>query len=195
MYGSDMQNIEDMSQARVAEMAALYLKNIEPGTYPLTLFEQLARLVVTSTVEIVPLRVKHDTIEVLLARRPSDDPWWPGQWHLPGTVLLPNEAIEHTRDYDTSIDRLLASEFNQSIKRDGAANMFDVQRRVTPRGTEQTVLCWVLVSMNSEDEALSNARFFNAETVHSVLDAESVIDGHIETVQRALSEYRATNGK
>ena len=67
------------------------LKQIEPGFLNFDVFIQIARLVVLSIIEFVPLRIKGDKIEVLLLSRGGDDPIWPNELHVPGTVIRPTE--------------------------------------------------------------------------------------------------------
>ncbi len=47
----------------------------------------LARIVTFVPIETVVLRRKDDRIQVLLTRRPSDDEYYPGMIHIPGTIL------------------------------------------------------------------------------------------------------------
>ena len=67
------------------------LKQIEPGFLNFDVFVQIARLVVLSIIEFVPLRIKGDKIEVLLLSRGGDDPIWPNELHVPGTVIRPTD--------------------------------------------------------------------------------------------------------
>ena len=67
------------------------LKQIEPGFLNFDVFIQIARLVVLSIIEFVPLRIKGDKIEVLLLSRGGDDPIWPNELHVPGTVIRPTD--------------------------------------------------------------------------------------------------------
>ncbi len=67
------------------------LKALEPGLLPLEIFYQVARLAVLPAVEVVPLRVGDGMVEVFLTQRPSNDPFWPGEWHNPGTIVRPTD--------------------------------------------------------------------------------------------------------
>ncbi|MGI9027314.1 MAG: NUDIX domain-containing protein, partial [Candidatus Saccharimonadales bacterium] len=83
------------------------LSQLEPGFLPLPIFLQITRLAVTSIVEVVPLRKNGDAVEVLLLKRPADDPHWPNQLHTPGTVLRPTDR-EH--NYSDAFKRILNDE-------------------------------------------------------------------------------------
>lgn len=71
------------------------LKRLEPGFQPFAVFEQLARLVVLSIIEVVPLRMHDGQLEVLLIEK-EDEPFI-GQLHTPGTVVRTTD-IGSTRD-------------------------------------------------------------------------------------------------
>ena len=178
--------MEGMSKEELAALAAACLERLEPGRQPFSLFEQLARHVVTSTVEIVPLLQSDGAQKVLLARRPDDDPWWPGMWHLPGTILLPSDAANDTRDYDTPIERLLHDEFHGSIAKVGAVNLFDIQRRSIPRGKEQTVFGWIDIVLNDGYSHAEGGTFFDVTGLDANLPDGGVIDGHMDTIRLAL---------
>ena len=183
-------NLERMDQDELANLAAECLERLEPGRQPLPLFTQLARLVVTSTVEMVPLKNTGENPKVLLAKRSDDDPWWPGQWHLPGTVLLPTDKVSDVHDYRTPVDRLYKDEFHGSIIRDGDVNIFDSQRRVDARGSEQTVFGWSHIDLTAGFDEVVGGELFDVNNVDSELAGESVINGHLLSVKRALRHYR-----
>jgi len=72
------------SVARAAEI----LSSLEPGFLPKPIFEQFTRLCVTPIIELVPFRLNSKgDIEILLKKRPKNDPDWPDMLHTPGTVL------------------------------------------------------------------------------------------------------------
>lgn len=83
------------------------LGKLEPGFLPLPIFLEVARLTVTSTLELVPLRLRGDVVEVLLVKRPPDDPHWAGLPHTPGTVL---RATDPPDGLATALQRLLGKE-------------------------------------------------------------------------------------
>jgi hypothetical protein len=69
-----------------------YLKQLEPGFLPYDIFVQIARLVTLSIIEFVPLRSSDGDVEVLLLERPERDEFWPGEVHVPGTVVRPTDS-------------------------------------------------------------------------------------------------------
>lgn len=185
--------IDEMSPTELAELAALCLEKLEPGRQPLPLFTQLARLVVMSTVEVVPFKQTSAVPKVLLSKRPDDDLWWPGQWHLPGTVLLPTDNAANVHDYDTPVERLLKDEFEGSIVKSGDLNIFDAQRRSGPRGAEQTVFGWTAINLANGFEDVVGGELFDASNVEAELGGEATVEGHLLTVSRALRGYKPSN--
>jgi|SRR5579871_6247966 len=77
-----------MSPAGVNLVADL-LSDLAPGEQPPPIFYQIARLVPLPAVELI---VFDENKQVLLTQREADDPYWPGQWHIPGTVIRATDA-------------------------------------------------------------------------------------------------------
>jgi len=186
------EQLKSATPAELAQLAAECLAGLEPGRQPLPLFKELARLVVLSTVEIVPLRKSNDRFEVLLAKRPEDDIWWPNQLHLPGSVQMPMGDDEpfSTDDYTTPVDRILADDFGDSVTRIGDVKLFDVQRRHDVRGSEQTAFAWTQADLASGAQKVKGGDFFDADIVMNDPDAFRLIEGHAEIIDKALSDFR-----
>jgi hypothetical protein len=79
-----MRTFTSTEYARAQQIAEM-LQYIEPGYLPAPLFYQVARLVATPVVEVVP--ILKETSDVLLVRRPESDPFFSGLMHFPGTVI------------------------------------------------------------------------------------------------------------
>ncbi len=75
------------------------------------LFDAIARVSVSVAFEAVALRRNRQTgeTEVFLIQRPENDSAYPGQWHVPGSVLHPSENDEHV------LKRLSRREFGVPI--------------------------------------------------------------------------------
>lgn len=81
---SDHQNISKSEIRNVVEG----LEKLQPGLLPFEIFHAVTRVVATPIIELVPIRRNEDNQpEVLLVRRDADDPVWPNQLHVPGTVI------------------------------------------------------------------------------------------------------------
>lgn len=135
-------------------LVASLLKKLEPGYLPEPIFDQVVRLVVCSTIVVVPLKKTAQGLQVLLRPRDQDrdDPIWPGHWHLPGTMLRPSDK---KGDYSDAFDRLLRDELGCTIKRD-QLHFIRTHFTQTKRGPEHTPLYYLLVN---DDQPL-NGRFF-----------------------------------
>ncbi|MBI4092481.1 MAG: NUDIX hydrolase [Candidatus Kerfeldbacteria bacterium] len=83
---------------------AKLLEQLEPGFLPFEIFSQISRLVRLPVVNVIPVRQEASRIQIGLIKRENDDPWWPGRWHLPGTVILSTDTM------NGAIQRLLKEE-------------------------------------------------------------------------------------
>jgi len=75
-----------MGQENINAVAS-ELKKLPQGYIPEPIFNEVARIAALTAIEFVPLRKNNDSVEVLLFRRASDDPFWPNMLHTPGTIL------------------------------------------------------------------------------------------------------------
>ena len=92
-----------MSKSQTARL----LSELEVGIIPGDVFYEIARLIAITATEIVPLRIKNGKVEVLLLRRPKDDPIWPNLWHTPGSVV---RSYDTKPDFQDAIERVLNDE-------------------------------------------------------------------------------------
>ncbi|OGZ65377.1 MAG: hypothetical protein A3C50_03485 [Candidatus Staskawiczbacteria bacterium RIFCSPHIGHO2_02_FULL_43_16] len=91
-------DIPNLSQEEIKNLAVLLLNRVlhpEKGLGR-ELFNAIARLAVTLTPEAACLRRNHQTndVEIYLIQRALDDTAYPGQWHLPGSAMRPQEEID-----------------------------------------------------------------------------------------------------
>lgn len=83
------------------------LKKLPQGYIPEPIFNEVARIAALTAIEFVPLRKNNNSIEVLLLRRASDDPFWPNMLHTPGTVLRASDM-----SFEGAYSRLFKDELN-----------------------------------------------------------------------------------
>lgn len=203
------EEVDKLSVEQRAAMAAAYLGGLEVGRQPLGLFTQLARLTVVSTVELVPLRSNPDTdtTEVLLLQRPNTDAWWPNQWHVPGTVILPTDTITHDEEidfaqssfrpsdsYSSTISRLIKDELNDTIYVPETPHLLEARHREGIRGHESTIMFWAGVEVVTT--VIPSGKFFSMTEVIENPPEAGLVVGHADLVQRATDAYerfRATN--
>lgn len=179
--------LNGLSPEILAQIAAECLARLEPGRQPLPLFAQLGRHVVLSTVEVAPLVDGGREMGVVMTRRPGDDPWWPNQWHVPGTVLLPTDDMTGPHDYSGPLERVFTGELGENVSSTGSAVLFDVKRRTGPRGHELTSQVWSTVQRKRK--LPRNIRVFS-ETDLREADTSLFVDGHGTNAQMAIQHYR-----
>lgn len=168
------------------QQAAEVLSRLEAGRLDYRLFHEIARLATLASVELVPLRgADESNVEVLLTQRPEGDTW-EGQWHVPGTIILPTDPLAHPHDYEAPLARLIGpdSELKSGVKAVGEPVNIDTERRKTKRGDELAVIHYVEVDGEPED-----GRFFSAHQFPEYVPIPGVIDHHVGFVQRAVSAY------
>ena len=84
------------------------LQNFEPGFLPKEMFYELSRICVLCAVDIAVLRKRKSENQILLTRRPDNDPYWPSMYHIPGTILRYDDA-KLGRDH--AFKRLITDEY------------------------------------------------------------------------------------
>lgn len=70
------------------------LDQLQPGFLPSDIFYAISRLTVLTAAEMVPLRRRADGgFDVLLTRRPADDPYFANLMHCPGQIYRPGDSL------------------------------------------------------------------------------------------------------
>lgn len=135
-------NLDDQQIQYIADQ----LKQFEPGFLPYPIFEQVARIVVLPIVEFVPLRKNGDDVEVLLVKRPDNDPIFPGMEHTPGTVIRATDANDGQQDSWPAFKRILEDELAGTET--GNPHYIGSVFHHSKRGAEQAQIYWVEVTGN-----------------------------------------------
>lgn len=138
--------------------------------------EQTARSVVSLDPVVVSLR--DGDLHVLLRRRPKESVAHPGQWALPGGVLLDSDL-----GLDQALRRVMATWHRDSE----AFYMEQLHTRINhdPRGPTVSVAYLVLASRHDRDVDLTEA------TWHPVSKLSTLAFDHAVVVERALKRLRA----
>jgi len=89
-------------------LVAKQLARFEPGFLPKTVFEAVARLVVTPTFVLIPLFKRDNKTRVYLTRRDTNDNHYAGLLHPPGKIMLASDKSLHA-----IFKRLIASELTE----------------------------------------------------------------------------------
>lgn len=130
----------DLNKDQQAQLVQL-LSQLEPGFLPFDIFLQLARLTVLSIIEFVPLRWHEGKVEVLLLEREPGDPIWPGEVHVPGTVIRPTDT--EGKMY-LAFERILKDELQGTPSSD--PHFVGSTLHPSKRGMEQAQIFWVEVT-------------------------------------------------
>lgn len=130
-----------MSTKKETSIAAEVLSRAE-SPLPTFLFTEIARLVNTPLIELLPFKIKGSQLLVRMIPRPKDDIIWKGQIHVPGSAFRPGEDIKPvlTRLFQEELEETtIASDINY-------AGMYFYNGE---RGTEQAHVCYFLERENS----------------------------------------------
>ncbi len=142
------------------------LRELQPGFLPYDIFVELARLTVLSIIEFVPLRRNAQGItEVLLLAREADDPLWPSELHVPGTVIRPTDT--QGKIY-AAFERILSEEL-AGTKTSSPHHVSNLLHK-SKRGTEQAQVFWVEVLEEPKIGKFYTLNEFPDNVMHSQLD-------------------------
>jgi ADP-ribose pyrophosphatase YjhB (NUDIX family) len=101
------------------------MKELNPGFLPEPVFFEMQRLNNSLSVEIALYRETADGIAIYLGKRKDSDPFWPGLYHIPGTMVRGNESIQD------SVVRLINGEFGTLSEMPQFTRYYEAE---TPRG-------------------------------------------------------------
>jgi hypothetical protein len=154
-----------------------YLNSLEPGFFPFELFQIITHLTVAPILELIPLRKTAEDIEVLMLKRPSDDPHWPGMLHTPGTYI---RSTDTEVTLDSAFQRLIVGELALEI----VVEPYFVQTifHKVNRGTELGLVFGIDLT---NVEVSLNGEWFSVDD----LPANSVQTQH-ETIKRAAFQLQ-----
>lgn len=191
-----LEEVRQLSPEQISELTARLLEMRTPGRQPLDVFTQLARLSTIGTVEIAPVRDANRTEppQILLSRRPDDDPFWPGLWHLPGNVVVARQQTAQTviMPMEVFADGVLENEF-EGVKRVGNLDLFDSHVRTGARGTELTSFYISPVDLMEGYSEPVGGSLFSFDKVREQIHPDNMISGHPETLLKAMRAYRRRN--
>lgn len=155
--------------------ASRVLQKLQPGFLPRPIFEEIARLVVLSIIDVVPVRKsKNGSTEVLLTQRESRDHFWPDMWHNPGTVIRPTDDDS---GYADALNRVFADELG--VMPAPEAHFVTGFLHKTRRGSESTLVYWAELL-----DTPRNGTFFEVKSL-----PPATIQSHIDIIQTAAKAY------
>lgn len=160
-----------MEQSEQKQLVDL-LKKLEPGFYPFEIFSEFARLNTMACIEFVPFIYDDGELKVVLVNREQGDQIWPGQPHLVGGVIRPNENAQDV------FERLFAKEL-VTKERPQPRYVLTEQRR-SKRGNELIQLFYVLLKNRPEQGNL-----YPPSDI-----PKNVIEDHAELIEKAHKVFK-----
>jgi hypothetical protein len=142
-----------------------YLSQFQPGKLPFPVFNEIARILVTTVVEIIPLRIKNSQIEILFLEREESDPHWAGQLHTPGTIIL---STDKEGDFTSAFERILEGELNGTAAKSSPV-FYGVCHQQNKRGRGIALLHYVEMS---EDEPKAGTYFTLDNLPDTMVDSQ-----------------------
>jgi hypothetical protein len=155
------------------------LKKMEPGLLPFEVFHQIARLYVTSIIEVVPLRKKDDQIVTLLLQRDKDDPVWPNMMHTPGTVV---RASDESNTFKDAFSRILKDELCK-IDLVSEPQFVDYEFHQVKRGKEMALVFYV--------EYRGKIKCGREVIVNQL--PKNIVDTQLDFIKKAVNKFRIDN--
>lgn len=142
-------------------------------------FNEIAKKIVITTVNLVVLRRENGVLKVLLTRRPDDDICWPGMWHVPGTAIRQTDDPGNPIGTGDPMKRLLQKELGASLRKDP---ILVEERYLHPkkRGPE--------ISRLFLGEIEGNPKIGNFHDVQCL--PKNIIQGQISWIRAAETRYR-----
>lgn len=173
------------------EMVVDVLRRLKPGFQDRRIFEQTARLNVMSTVEMAPLRkTSEGKTQILLTQRAADDPFWPNEWHIPGTFMLTTDKRQGPHDHSDEFKRIFGDkgELGNSIQLVSEPVFVDSEMRDTRRGTEHSAVHYAEVTGEP-----TVGRFFDADQFPYNVPTPGVVEHQINCITIAVKRFETDN--
>jgi len=162
-------NVNQPSSEEIHQ-AADVIKRLPKGYLPFELFIAVASKVTVPTMEVAPLRRTSDgNVEVLLTKRPVDDPYWPGGWHLTGTVIRAND--KEGTDFSSGVERVLRDELHGAVKPIDGIKYAGMKFWDVKRGRELDQMFYF--ETKATDTDVREGKFFNVNSL-----PESTLEHH-----------------
>jgi hypothetical protein len=162
-----------------AQAIANSLRQFEPGFLPYPIFEQIARIVALPIIEFVPLRTRNGKSQVLLIRRPNNDPIFPNMQHTPGTVIRATDLESGNHNNWPAFERILHDELLDTKVGEPhyAGSMFHASKR----GAEQAQIYWIEVL-----EEPKVGEFFDVVSL-----PDGLMESQLKFIKLAASSYES----
>lgn len=161
------------------------ISRLEKGFLPFDLFIALASKITMPTMELLPVRKgKNGDIEVLLTQRPADDPYWPNEWHIPGTVIRASDNAG--TDFSSGVERVMQNELHDTIKMIGKPQYVGMKFWDVARGRELDSIFYF--ETDAKDEDVVEGKFFSGNNL-----PESTMSHHKIMIPEIIAAFLGIN--
>lgn len=114
-------------------------KIINNRNLPQSIFNEFQKAFGGTSLEVVPIKFDATgNIQVFLTQRPMSDPYWPGDYHVPGTMIFPWD-LELKDGFDEGWARLMSKEIMSSEHVSSVSSVETLSLK-TRRGAETAVV-------------------------------------------------------
>jgi hypothetical protein len=159
--------------------AANIIQRLPRGYLPYSLFIAVASRVVTPTLELAILQKNNDGIQILLTKRPDDDLHWPGQWHVPGTVI---RSTDQEDSFNSCFERILNEELSDLVVTTQPQRV-SIEFWELERGREIDQLFYA--ELDNHQNLPENIRFFSVEDLPA-----NLMRHHSEVIAKIVKKYK-----
>ena len=174
-------SVKDVVLGLESRLTSWLLRRARRDKYiPPRVFDELLGTIPGGALEVVPLFVdKGGNINVFLTKRDEKDPYWPGLWHSPGTIVLNKDEYEK-KDFGKAWERLKKNELlKESLAGPVPVSVKLVKSR---RGKEIALIHYVLVPDN-----LEGGQYFPVNELPG-----NLVDHHLEIIKEASYDLYAS---
>ncbi len=135
-----------------------------------------------TSLEVVPIYLASDgTMKVFLSKRPDTDTYWPGELHIPGTMVFPWDG-ENGNGFDNAWRRLNKKEIMQQLE--GKPIHVSTLSLNTRRGSETAVVHDVIIS---DPSPVDGGDWYSISELPN-----NIIDHHLLIIREGLLFFAAS---
>lgn len=154
---------------------AQQLSRLPENYLPTPVFNAVARVVVLTAIEFIPLINEGGLIKVWLSARKANDEFWPNKLHTPGTILRPSDST-----FQDAFQRLFDDELGIPPV-DISYFATDIMKHVRGR----TVAMQYVVPLTDSPEG---GHLYDVDTL-----PETIVKEQIPMIEAAVSHFKRMN--
>lgn len=145
---------------------------------PTILFTEMAKLVATPLIELLPFSINDGKLSIRMIPRPEDDIIWKGQIHVPGSAYRRRENIEPV------LQRLFQGELAEKAT-GGNIKYLGINFHDSERGTELAHVCYFV---EEEEKELRVGQLYPVNAL-----PDKVVPSQLPMIYRAADEVIKNN--